>query len=65
MAARPKRETYAGRSQYSSRRRQKGPTSEQLSLGPLQDNGGETETHLPAADSIAIDLIAVEECAIV
>lgn len=40
-------------------------TSEQLSLGPLQDNGGETETHLPAADSVAIDLIPLEECAIV
>ncbi|MGB5265963.1 MAG: choice-of-anchor Q domain-containing protein, partial [Polyangiales bacterium] len=40
-------------------------TSELLILGPLQDNGGETETHLPAADSIAIDLIPVEECAIV
>jgi len=38
-------------------------TSEQLSLGPLQDNGGETETHLPAADSIAINLIPEEECA--
>lgn len=38
-------------------------TSEQLSLGPLQDNGGETETHLPATDSIAINLIPVEECA--
>jgi hypothetical protein len=38
-------------------------TSGQLSLGPLQDNGGDTKTHLPAADSIAIDLIPVEECA--
>ena len=38
-------------------------TSEQLSLGPLQDNGGETKTHLPAAESIAIDLIPLEECA--
>jgi hypothetical protein len=38
-------------------------TSEQLSLGPLQDNGGETATHLPAADSVAIDLIPLEECA--
>lgn len=38
-------------------------TSEQLSLGPLQDNEGETKTHVPAADSIAIDLIPLEECA--
>lgn len=38
-------------------------TSELLMLGPLQDNGGETETHLPATDSIAINLIPVEECA--
>ena len=38
-------------------------TSEQLSLGTLQDNGGETETHLPATDSIAINLIPVGECA--
>ena len=38
-------------------------TSEQLSLGPLHDNGGDTETHLPGAESIAIDLIPLEECA--
>ena len=38
-------------------------TSEQLSLGPLRDNGGETKTHLPAGDSIVIDLIPLEECA--
>jgi hypothetical protein len=38
-------------------------TSEQLGLGPLQNNGCETETHLPGVDSIAIDLIPVEECA--
>jgi hypothetical protein len=38
-------------------------TSEQLGLGALQNNGRETETHLPGADSIAIDLIPVEECA--
>lgn len=37
-------------------------TSEQLDLGPLQDNGGETQTHLPAAESIAADLIPEEEC---
>ncbi|MDH3845773.1 MAG: hypothetical protein OES69_17680, partial [Myxococcales bacterium] len=37
-------------------------TSGRLSLGPLQDNGGETKTHLPAGDSI-IDLIPLEECA--
>lgn len=38
-------------------------TSEQVSLGPLEDNGGETETHLPAAGSVAIDFIPIEECA--
>ncbi|MFW2388321.1 MAG: choice-of-anchor Q domain-containing protein [Polyangiales bacterium] len=38
-------------------------TSEELGLGPLQNNGRETETHLPRADSIAIDLIPAEECA--
>jgi hypothetical protein len=38
-------------------------TSEQLDLGPLQNNGRGTETHLPGVDSIAIDLIPLEECA--
>ncbi|NNE19927.1 MAG: hypothetical protein HKN10_15760 [Myxococcales bacterium] len=37
--------------------------SEQLDLGPLQNNGRETETHLPGANSVAIDLIPVVECA--
>jgi len=37
-------------------------TSEQLNLGPLQDNGGDTMTHRPAAESIAVDLIPEEEC---
>ncbi|MGB5350716.1 MAG: right-handed parallel beta-helix repeat-containing protein [Polyangiales bacterium] len=36
-------------------------TSEQLALGPLHDNGGDTNTHLPGAESIAIDLIPLEE----
>lgn len=37
-------------------------TSGQLNLGPLADNGGETETHLPMSGSIAIDAIPEELC---
>lgn len=32
-------------------------------LGPLQDNGGLTETHAPSADSPAIDGVPVADCA--
>ena len=35
---------------------------ELLILGPLRDNAGETKTHRPTTDSIAVDLIPVEEC---
>lgn len=34
----------------------------ELSLGPLTDNGGETETHLPMSGSVAIDAIPVAFC---
>jgi hypothetical protein len=37
-------------------------TSGQLALGPLADNGGETETHLPTSGSIAVDAIPEELC---
>jgi hypothetical protein len=39
-------------------------TSQALSLGPLANNGGDTETdtHLPMAGSVAIDAIPVEQC---
>ena len=37
-------------------------TSGQLNLGPLADNGGETETHLPLPGSIVIDAIPAELC---
>jgi len=37
-------------------------TSGELSLGPLADNGGDTETHLPMTGSVAIDMIPVEQC---
>ena len=33
-----------------------------LALGPLQDNGGPTETHALGAGSVAIDVIAVDAC---
>ena len=32
-----------------------GVTAEELNLGPLQDNGGSTETHALAPGSAAID----------
>ena len=38
-------------------------SSEELRLGPLADNGGETETHLPMAGSLAVDMIPLEQCA--
>lgn len=34
----------------------------QLALGPLQDNGGPTETHALGEDSVAIDVIPEAEC---
>jgi hypothetical protein len=37
-------------------------TGEELSLGPLEDNGGDTATHLPMSGSIAIDLIPAGQC---
>jgi hypothetical protein len=37
-------------------------TAEQLNLGPLQDNGGPTETHAVGAGSVAIDRIPAEDC---
>jgi hypothetical protein len=37
-------------------------TAEQLALGPLQDNGGPTETHALGAGSVAIDRIPAEDC---
>ncbi|MEM8607423.1 MAG: choice-of-anchor Q domain-containing protein [Myxococcota bacterium] len=40
-------------------------TPGELNLGPLADNGGETETHLPMPGSIAIDAIALEDCDVV
>lgn len=33
-----------------------------LMLGPLQDNGGWTETHAPAAGSVAVDVMDDEDC---
>ena len=39
-----------------------GVTSGELNLGPLADNGGETETHLPLIGSVAIDMIPAEQC---
>ena len=33
-----------------------------LKLGPLQDNGGPTFTHLPGPDSVAIDVIDPQRC---
>ena len=35
---------------------------ERLALGPLQDNGGPTETHALGVDSVAVDEIPVEAC---
>jgi len=37
-------------------------TAGQLSLGPLTDNGGPTETHAPGPGSIAIDAIPDTKC---
>ncbi|MEM9731017.1 MAG: right-handed parallel beta-helix repeat-containing protein [Myxococcota bacterium] len=37
-------------------------TTEDLDLGPLADNGGATQTHLPMAGSVAIDAIAIDDC---
>jgi hypothetical protein len=37
-------------------------TAEQLALGPLQDNGGPTETHALGAGSMAIDAIPEGDC---
>jgi hypothetical protein len=37
-------------------------TTEQLALGPLQDNGGPTETHALGAGSVAIDAIPEADC---
>jgi hypothetical protein len=37
-------------------------TAEQLKLGPLQDNGGPTETHALGAGSVAIDQIPEADC---
>ncbi len=34
-----------------------------LKLGPLQDNGGPTHTHLPAEDSVAVDNSQVQAAA--
>ena len=36
--------------------------AEQLNLGPLQDNGGPTQTHALGAGSVAIDPIPEAEC---
>ena len=35
-----------------------------LLLGPLQDNGGWTETHAPAAGSVAVNAMVLEDCAL-
>lgn len=35
---------------------------EDLDLGPLADNGGETATHLPLSSSVVIDAIPAETC---
>jgi hypothetical protein len=37
-------------------------TAAELNLGPLQDNGGPTETHALGAGSVAIDQILAEDC---
>jgi hypothetical protein len=37
-------------------------TAEQLNLGPLQHNGGPTETHALGAGSVAIDQVPADEC---
>jgi hypothetical protein len=37
-------------------------TEEDLNLGPLQDNGGPTETHALLPGSVAIDVIPVVMC---
>lgn len=36
--------------------------SDDLKLGPLQDNGGPTKTHALAEGSVAIGVISVEDC---
>ncbi|MEM7135767.1 MAG: right-handed parallel beta-helix repeat-containing protein [Myxococcota bacterium] len=38
-------------------------TNEQLSLASLENNGGDTQTHLPMTGSVAIDRIPIEDCA--
>jgi hypothetical protein len=37
-------------------------SADDLSLGPLQDNGGPTETHALGEGSVAIDQIPAEDC---
>jgi hypothetical protein len=37
-------------------------TAEQLNIGPLQDNGGPTETHALLSGSVAIDAIPADMC---
>jgi len=37
-------------------------TPEQLALGPLQDNGGPTETHALGTGSVAIDQVPADDC---
>jgi len=37
-------------------------TPAQLNLGPLQDNGGPTQTHALGAGSVAIDQIPLDAC---
>jgi hypothetical protein len=37
-------------------------TAEALKLGPLQDNGGPTETHALLPGSVAIDVIPEADC---
>jgi hypothetical protein len=37
-------------------------TAQQLNLGPLQDNGGPTQTHALGAGSVAINQIPAEDC---
>ena len=37
-------------------------TEGQLNLGPLQDNGGPTETHALLPGSVAIDVIPADMC---
>jgi hypothetical protein len=39
-------------------------TAEQLNLGPLQDNGGGTQTHALGAGSVAIDHIPAVDCGV-